>query len=76
MSKRSFEEAMMELEHIVDQLENGELSLEESLDFFQKGIEISRYCSKKLDEIEKQISILVEDEEGNIQEKELAEDGA
>jgi exodeoxyribonuclease VII small subunit len=71
--KKSFEEAISELEIIVEKLEKGELTLEESLDHFQKGIELSKYCSKKLDEVEKKISILIENEEGNIKEEILPE---
>ena len=74
MKKKSFEEAISELENIVNQLENGDLTLEESIDYFQKGVELSKYCTKKLDEIEKKISLLIEDEEGNIQERLFTED--
>jgi len=70
-SKKSFEEAISELEDIVEKLEKGELSLEESLDYFQKGIELSKYCSEKLDEVEKRISILIEDEQGRVREEPL-----
>jgi len=72
--KKSFEEAISELENIVDEMERGELSLDESIEFFQKGIELSKYCSKRLDEIEKRISVLVEDEKGNIQERIMPEE--
>jgi exodeoxyribonuclease VII small subunit len=72
-SKKSFEEAISELEDIVEKLEKGELMLEESLECFQRGIELSKYCSKKLDEVEKKISILVENEQGNIIEEMLPE---
>jgi len=74
VKKKSFEEAISELENIVNQLENGDLTLEESIDYFQKGVELSKYCTKKLDEIEKKISLLIEDEEGNIQERLFTED--
>jgi len=65
----TFEEAMNELEEIVQKLEKGELSLDESIEYFQRGIELSKYCSKKLDEIEKRITVLIEDENGNIKEE-------
>lgn len=67
--KKNFEESMKNLEQIVDALERGELSLDESIDLFQKGIELSKYCSKRLDEIEKKITILVEDEKGGLVEE-------
>ena len=68
-SGKKFEEAIEELENIVETLEKGELNLEDSIDIFQKGVELSKYCSKRLDEIEKKISILIEDEDGEIKEE-------
>ena len=70
-SNRSFEEAMLELEQIVSKLEKGDISLEESITNFGQGIELSRYCSSKLDDAEKKISILLQDEEGNLIEKDF-----
>jgi exodeoxyribonuclease VII small subunit len=55
----------------VSQLEKGELSLEDSITSFQKGIELSRYCAGKIDEAEKKICILLQDEEGNLVEKDF-----
>ena len=71
--KKSFEEAINELEEIVDKLEKGELSLDESIELFQRGMELSKYCSGKLDDVEKKISVLIEDDKGNITEKPLEE---
>jgi len=68
---KSFEEAMLELEQIVSNLEKGDVSLEESITNFQQGIELSRYCAAKLDEAEKKISILLQDEDGNLIEKDF-----
>ncbi len=68
---KSFEEAMLELEQIVSKLEKSDVSLEESITNFQQGIELSRYCAAKLDEAEKKISILLEDEEGNLIERDF-----
>lgn len=68
-SKKSFEEAIAELENIVSRLESGELSLDESIDYFQKGIELSRYCGKRLDEVERKISLLLEDDKGELKEE-------
>lgn len=73
--KKSFEEALGELETIVQELEKGELSLEESIVRFQKGVELSAFCSKKLDETEKKISILIEKENGELAEEEFKADG-
>lgn len=66
---KTFEEAMAELEEIVEKLEKGELPIDESIEYFQKGVELSRYCSKKLDEVEKKITLLIEKENGDIKEE-------
>lgn len=73
-SKKTFEEAMNELEDIVDKLERGELSLDDSIAYFQKGIELSKLLNKRLDEVEKKISILIEDENGQIYEELVSEE--
>lgn len=72
---KNFEEAINELEGIVEKLEKGELPLDESIEVFQKGIELSKFCSKRLDEVERKISILVEDEKGVIKEVPFASHG-
>lgn len=69
--EKSFEEAICQLEQIVARLEKGDISLEDSITNFQRGIELSRYCAAKLDEAEKKISILLQDEEGNLVEKDF-----
>lgn len=67
MAKQTFESAMKRLESIVQELESGDLSLDEALKKFQDGVKLSKFCSNKLDETEKKVSILLKDEEGNIQ---------
>ncbi len=69
--EKSFEEAILQLEQIVARLEKGDISLEDSITNFQRGIELSRYCAAKLDEAEKKIAILLQDEEGNLIEKDF-----
>lgn len=59
MKKISFESAMKQLDEIVDELESGSLSLDESLQKFEKGVELSRFCKQKLDESELKIKQLV-----------------
>jgi exodeoxyribonuclease VII small subunit len=66
----SFEQAVTELEEIVNKLEKGELTLDESIQYFQRGVELTKYCSKKLDEAERSITMLIEGEDGII-EKEM-----
>jgi exodeoxyribonuclease VII small subunit len=60
----SFEAALKELEGIVKQLESGEAKLEESLQLFERGVRLSRFCSQKLEEAEKKIEMLVKDSRG------------
>lgn len=67
MSK-SFEEQMESLEEIVEELEKGELSLEDSVSKFEEGIKISKQCNKTLEEAEKKITILV-NQEGEMKEE-------
>ena len=67
MAKQTFETAMNRLESIVHELESGDLTLDEALKRFQEGVKLSKFCSNKLDETEKRVSILLKDEEGNVQ---------
>ena len=62
MSKKkiNFEESLAELESIVDSLEAGELSLEESLKSFEKGIKLTRNCQTALTEAEQKVKVLTE----------------
>jgi exodeoxyribonuclease VII small subunit len=62
---------MAELEKIVEFLEKGDLSLDESIELFQRGVELSKLCSNRLDEVEKKISVLIENEAGEITEEEI-----
>ncbi|MES0873609.1 exodeoxyribonuclease VII small subunit [Sinimarinibacterium thermocellulolyticum] len=57
-----FEEAMKELEGIVQSLERGELRLETSLRLFQRGIELTRECRSALDNAELQVRTLLQAE--------------
>ena len=59
MKKMSFESAMKQLDEIVYELESGGLSLEESLRKFEQGVELSKFCKRKLDESELKIKQLV-----------------
>jgi len=71
----SFEELIKKLEKITEELENGDLSLDETVNKFEEGIKISKQCSKTLEEAEKRITILLKEgdnikEENFIQEEE------
>ena len=63
--KESFENSLGELEKIVRQLEDGDLSLEESLELFETGVRLSRECRERLNQAERRIEILSEDADGN-----------
>lgn len=62
--KLSFEQALKQLEEIVNQLESGTLGLEDSLRLFEEGIKLSRLCNKKLKLAERKIQMLTKDEKG------------
>ncbi len=68
-AKTNFEQSMKKLEKIVQELESGDLPLEEAMQKFEEGIKLSRLCSKKLDETEKKITLLLQDQKGNVSEK-------
>ena len=57
---KDFESALAELETIVKTLEDGQLTLEQSLENFERGIELSRYCHTRLEEAERRVEILNE----------------
>ena len=57
---KDFEAAIAELEQIVRKLEDGELTLEQSLEFYERGVKLSRYCHTRLEEAERRIEILTE----------------
>ena len=57
---KDFETAIAELERIVKQLEDGDLPLESSLQLYERGVQLSRYCHGRLDEAERRIEILNE----------------
>lgn len=66
MKEVSFEEALERLEEIVERLEDEALSLEESMALYQQGVKYASLCNRLLDEAEKKIELLTEDEEGNL----------
>ena len=54
----SFEQAMEELEQLVEKMESGELPLEASLDAYKRGSELVKYCAAQLERVEKQVKVL------------------
>lgn len=67
MKEINFEETMQKLEQITAELEKGELTLDESVKKFEEGIKLSKECNKILEDSEKRINILI-NEDGNITE--------
>jgi exodeoxyribonuclease VII small subunit len=57
--EKSFEEALARLEDIIEELDQGELKLEESLRLFEEGIGLARYCNSKLDEAQGKVELLL-----------------
>lgn len=64
---KDFEDALARLEVIVRRLEGGELSLEESMKLFEQGIQLSSFCSARLDEAERRVEILVKGAKGSLE---------
>lgn len=69
MKSENFEEMMKQLEEISKELENGTLTLDESVEKFEEGMQLSKQCSKILENAEKRISILIKDNNGDIEEE-------
>jgi exodeoxyribonuclease VII small subunit len=69
--KKSFENAMDELEEVVRKLEQGEMSLDESLQYFQKGMVLTKELHQKLDDVEKKIALIMENEDGTLRIEEF-----
>src|SRR3979409_125546 len=61
---KTFESSLEELERIVRELEQGELTLEKSLELFEQGVKLSRDCQERLTEAERRIEILMRDNQG------------
>ena len=69
----SFEDQLAELERVVEQLERGDLSLDESVSLFERGVHLSNACKAQLSSAESRIQVLLEPEEhGPVRVEELA----
>lgn len=71
---KKFEEKLNELKKVVDELETGNVSLNESLKQFEKGIKLIKECTGQLQEFEQKVSLLVENSDGGIDIKEFKVD--
>ncbi len=61
---KSFEASLEALERIVNELEQGDLPLEKSLELFEQGIGLSRQCQDRLNQAERRIEVLLRDNQG------------
>ena len=62
----TFEESLKKLETIVETLEKGDLSLEDSIKLFEEGVGLSAACKKELDEAEGKVQILIKQRDGSL----------
>ena len=58
----SFEEAMQELEQIVQAMQSGNLPLEAAIDYYERGMKLQKYCEKQLEEVKKRMDKLQEEQ--------------
>ena len=63
--KANFESTITELETLVEEMEHGDISLEDSLEKFERGIELTRSCQKALQEAEQKVQTLIEKKSGD-----------
>lgn len=71
--KINFEDTIKELETIANQLEKGDLNLDESVSKFEDGMKLSKECSKILEDAEKRITILLKSDDDITEENFTAE---
>jgi exodeoxyribonuclease VII small subunit len=72
--KEKFEEALQKLEAIVAKMEEGDLPLEEALKAFEEGVRLARFCTSKLDEAERKVEKLIQDQSGKVQTTPFSEE--
>ncbi|MCY4385856.1 MAG: exodeoxyribonuclease VII small subunit [Desulfurellaceae bacterium] len=71
---KKFEDALQDLEGVVEKLDAGTLSLEESLQAFEEGVALVRFLEEKLTEVEKRVEVLTRDNSGLFQTQSLETD--
>jgi exodeoxyribonuclease VII small subunit len=74
MAAEKFEISLKKLEDAVNKLESGELSLEDSLKVFEEGIRHSAVCSRKLNEAQKRVELLLKQKDGSFSREEFLPD--
>ncbi len=68
MKNKTYESAMEELKNLSEDLESGELTLDESLATYAKAVELIKFCNEKLQTTKKQMTVLIEELSGSIKE--------
>ena len=73
-SEKKFEDALHDLEGIVERLETGDLALDDALAAFEQGVALVRHLGDKLTEVEKRVEVLTRDPSGMFQLQTVVED--
>ncbi len=76
MTSMTFEKALADLENVVEKLEKGGLSLNESLALFEKGVKLAKFLREELAKAEKKVEILLKDEKGQVRQEPFSPDRA
>jgi len=74
MPEQTFEGSLKRLEEIVSQLEENKLALDQSLEIFEEGVKLVRFCTSRLDAAERRIELLLADQEGGLRAEPFSED--
>lgn len=69
MAVEKFETSLKKLEEVVRRLEEGSLSLDDSLKAFEEGVKLAAFCAKKLDEAEHRVEVLLKRKDGSFDRK-------
>ena len=75
MAEKKFEEALKDLEQIVDSLESGSLNLDDAIKKYEEGMKLSNFCNTRINEIQKKIEMLVKDSSGKLKTKNFSDVG-
>ncbi|MFQ5512292.1 MAG: exodeoxyribonuclease VII small subunit [Candidatus Krumholzibacteriia bacterium] len=73
-TKRDFEGSMEKLEKIVSELESGDFSLADSMKKFEEGLKLGSACKEMLDKAEEKVRLLVENDHGDLEEREAGDE--
>ena len=76
MTEVNFEDALKKLETIVEELEDGDISLDESMKKYEEGVKLSHVCSKKLEGAQKKVEMLVKTDSGNLEARSFDKEDA